>query len=96
MKDLFELKDIEPQLNEEQIEFVKNTIFMSKELKEPQKVTVGIEARPIVIWPSGKMHFFDITERRNKEYFELVDEVKDLPYSEQLKMLQKAGFVKQK
>lgn len=51
---LFELKDIEPQLTEKQVEDFKHILFMAKETKDMQLAHTESGMR-VVVFPSGKM-----------------------------------------
>lgn len=57
MKELFELKDIRPQITDRQADFIEKCIFMAKETENPQEVSLSVFARPLIVWPSGMIMF---------------------------------------
>lgn len=54
---LFELKDIEPQLNEKQIEELKHIMWYAKQKKDIEGARIGEFGKKIAVFPSGKMCF---------------------------------------
>lgn len=71
-KPLFELKDIQAQLEPQQLKELEHILYFAKETRAAQfcefTLTVGMDeygspreialGRPIVVWPSGKMMFW--------------------------------------
>lgn len=60
MKSLFELKDIEPQLDLKTVEVIKHLMFMAKELGNMEQMTSPHLTRDINVFPSGKLMFAEM------------------------------------
>lgn len=56
-KKVFDLEDIKPQLNEQQIKELEHIIYMAKNMREDNMQEVTIGNRKIIVFHSGKMMF---------------------------------------